>query len=120
MVITVTSLRLRRLWGFFKMSYLAMHIVRQTKTQPGFIAMKNTGFGYLHFTLSVWESAEAAQRFAHSGAHQAAMKQSRSLAAEIRIYTYESNHIPNWKEAKELLLTNGKCFSFSSPGTPPR
>lgn len=112
MVITVTSLKLRRLWGYFKMTYLSMHIVRQTRTQPGFVAMKHTGFGYLHFTLSVWESAEDARRFAHSGAHKEAMKSSRQLSSEIRIYTYQGDHLPSWKEAKRLLLANGKCFSF--------
>ncbi len=114
MVVTVTSLKLKHLWGFFKMSYLSLHIVRQTKTQPGFIAMKNTGFGYLHFTLSVWESAEAAQRFAHSGAHQKALKFSRELASEIKIYTYPSDQVPNWNEAKQLVAEHGKGFSFAA------
>jgi heme-degrading monooxygenase HmoA len=113
MVITVTSLKLRRLWGFFRLTYLAMFIVRQTKTQPGFITMKNTGFGHWHFTLSAWESAEDARRFAHSGAHQEAMKFSRELASEIRIYTYPGDHLPNWNEAKQLVAERGTVFSFS-------
>lgn len=112
MIITVTSLRLRRLWGFFKLTYLAMHIVRQTQTQPGFISMKNTGFGYMHYTLSAWESEEDVKRFARTGAHRDAMKFSRSLATEIRIYTFRCDEVPDWKEAKQLLLENGKVFSF--------
>ena len=112
MVITVTSLRLRRLWGFFKLTYLAMHIVRQTKTHSGFISMKNTGFGYMHYTLSAWESEEDVKQFARTGAHREAMKFSRSLATEIRIYTFQCDKIPNWKDAKQLLLENGKVFSF--------
>lgn len=114
MVIAVTSLKLRRLWGFFKMSYLSMHVVRQTKTQPGFISMKHTGFGYLHYTLSVWKSEEEVKQFARSGAHREAMKFSRSLATEIRIYTFHCDKIPDWKEAKQLLLENGKVYSFES------
>ncbi len=114
MVIAVTSLKLRRLWGFFKMSYLSMHVVRQTKTQPGFISMKHTGFGYLHYTLSAWKSEEEVKQFARSGAHREAMKFSRSLATEIRIYTFQCDEIPDWKEAKQLLLENGKVYSFES------
>ena len=112
MFITVTSLRLRKLLGFFKMSYLSLHVVRQTKQQKGFIAMKHTGFGYLHFTLSAWESEEDIKNFARSGAHLAAMKLSRSLSSEIRIYTFQSEEIPNWKDAKQLLLEKGKVLNF--------
>ena len=112
MVITVTSLKLRRLWGYFKLTWLALHIVKQTKQQKGFITMKNTGFGYLHYTLSVWESEADVKQFARTGAHLDAMKQSRSLASEIGTYTFQSEQIPNWKEAKQLLLDNGKRLSF--------
>lgn len=112
MVITVTSLRLRRLWGYFKLTYLAMFVVKQTRTQPGFILMNNTGFGYLHYTLSVWETKEALEQFARTGAHLAAMKQSRQLATEINTYTFESTQIPDWKEAKQALLKNGRRLTF--------
>lgn len=74
--------------------------------------MKNTGFGYWHYTLSVWESEEAVKQFAVSGAHLAAMKASRSLAYEIRTYTYQSEVVPNWQEVKQLLMQNGKVLLF--------
>ena len=110
MFITITSLKLRHWWGFFYMSYLALQIVRQTRAQKGFIEMKNTGFGYLHFTLSVWESEADAKNFARSGAHLEAMKGSQSLATEIRIYTFQDEKIPDWQEAKRLLFERGKTF----------
>ena len=112
MVITVTSLKLRRLWDVFKMYYLSFHVVAQTKQQKDFVSMKNTGFGYWHYTLSVWESEEAVKQFARTGAHLNAMKQSRNLASEISTYTFQSEQIPNWKEAKQLLVENGKRLSF--------
>ena len=112
MFVTVTSLKLRKLWGFFRMSYLSMHVVRQTKQQKGFVSMQHTGFGYLHFTLSAWESEEDIKNFARSGAHLAAMKVSRSLSSEIRIYTFQAEEIPNWKDAKQLLFERGKILSF--------
>jgi heme-degrading monooxygenase HmoA len=114
MVITITSLKLRHWWGFFKLSLWGLKIVRQTKTQKGFVEMKNTGFGYLHFTLSVWESEADAKNFARSGAHLEAMRESRKLATEIRIYTFQGEKIPDWKEAKRLLRERGKVFSFGN------
>ena len=114
MVITITSLELRHWWNFFKLSLWGLKIVRQTKTQKGFIEMKNTGFGYLHFTLSVWETEADVKNFARSGAHLEAIKQSRKLATEIRIYTFHSEEIPDWKEAKRLLFERGKVFLFDN------
>jgi hypothetical protein len=112
MTITITSLKLKHWWGFFIMSYLALKIIWQTGMQKGFVEMKNTGFGYLHFTLSVWESEALVKDFARSGAHLEAMKSSRKLATEIRIYTFQSDQIPNWKEAKEMLVEHGRVISF--------
>lgn len=113
MVVIVTSLKLRHWWGFFKLSLWGLKILRQTETQKGFIKMENTGFGRLHFTLSVWETEADAKNFARSGAHLAAMKESRNLATEIRIYTFRSGQIPDWKEAKRLVFERGKVFSFN-------
>lgn len=112
MVITVTSIKLKRLWHFFKLSYLGLTIVRQTKAQQGFIKMKNTGFGYLHYTISAWESEADLKNFAKTGAHLAAMKEGRSIAHEVKTYTYRSDNLPNWKEVKELLARNGKAVNY--------
>lgn len=112
MYITVTSLRLRKLSGFFKLTWFGMNISRQAMKQPGFVKLKNRGFGYLHYTLTAWESEEALKNFAHSGKHKEAMKQSKSLSTEIRIYTYQSDQFPNWDEAKSLLEKEGKVMTF--------
>jgi len=114
MIITITSLKLKHWWGFFKLSLWGLRIVRQTKTQKGFVEIKNTGFGYLHFTLSVWESEADVKDFARSGAHLEAMKDSRKLATKIRIYTFQSEKIPDWKDAKRRLFERGKVFSFDN------
>lgn len=52
MIIVVTSIKLRSLFGFFRLSYQGLKIMRQTRQQKGFVSMKNTGFGYMHYTLS--------------------------------------------------------------------
>jgi hypothetical protein len=112
MIITITSLELRHWWGFFKLSLWGLKISRQAKTQKGFIRMKNTGFGYLHFTLSAWESEADLKNFARCGAHLEAMKESRNLATEIRIYTFRSEQIPDWREARRMLFENGRVILF--------
>ncbi|MCE7934902.1 MAG: DUF3291 domain-containing protein [Chlorobi bacterium CHB2] len=112
MYITVTSLRLRKLTGFFKLTLFGMKISRQAMKQSGFVKLRNRGFGYLHYTLTAWESKEALKNFAHSGAHKDAMKQSKLLATEIRTHTYESDQFPRWNQAIELLNNEGKVMMF--------
>ena len=89
-----------------------MQIVMQCRKSPGFISMKNTGFGLDHFTMSSWNSVEERQAFYRSGAHAAAMKKSADLAIEIRTYSYEAEKYPDWKTAKALLQEQGKVMRF--------
>ncbi len=112
MFVTVTSIKLKSVWLYFKLTYNAMHIVKQCKAETGFIKMKNTGFGYNHFTLSLWKTEEDLKRFAKSGAHLEAMKLSRSIATEIRTYTYKADEMPAWGEAKTLLAEKGKVIKY--------
>ncbi len=112
MYITVTSIKLKSVWLYFKLTYNAMHIVKQCKQEPGFIKMKNTGFGYLHYTLSAWKTEEDIKQFARRGAHLNAMKISKSLADEIRTYTYRTDEFPAWKDAKLLLAEKGKIIKY--------
>lgn len=112
MIINVTSIRLRSLWNFFALSYNGLLISRQAKSQPGLIRMKNRGFGYDHYTLSVWEDKESLKKFARSGAHLEAMKKSGELATEIRTYSYQGDKIPSWKEAEAMLREKGKVFRY--------
>lgn len=112
MYVTITSLKLRSLWGFFKLSWHGLKISQQANAEKGFIAMKNTGFGYTHYTLSHWQTEADLKRFARSGQHLDAMKGSATLATEIRTYTYESAIMPDWATAKTLLTQKGKLLQF--------
>lgn len=112
MIITVTSIRLRSVWYFFKLSWQGLKISLQLRKTKGFIKMKNTGFGYLHYTITTWESKDLMQAAMREGAHGEAMKKSAELATEIASYTYESDHFPSWKEAKEKIK-HGKVIQYS-------
>ena len=74
--------------------------------------MKNTGWGYMHYTMSAWETSSDLKEFARTGAHADAMKRSVALAREIRILTYETNRVPSWREAKALIKEKGRIISF--------
>ncbi len=112
MIITVTSIKLRSVWYFFRLSLFGFRIQKQAASEKGFIKMKNTGFGYEHFTLSAWQSEGDLKRFARSGEHSAAMKRTRELATEVRTYTYSADKLPDWPSAKQLLKDKAKVLKF--------
>lgn len=112
MIVTITSIRLRSVWQFFTLSNHGRKIQGQAKRSPGFLRMKNTGWGKLHYTVSAWESEPSLKQFARAGAHLEAMKQSGRLSTEIRTYTYETDALPSWKEVKQLLAKEGKVMRF--------
>jgi Domain of unknown function (DUF3291) len=112
MYVTITSLKLKSLWGFFRLSLNGLKISNQANREKGFVSIKSSGFGYLHYTITLWQTEGDLKRFAYSGAHKEAMKQSASLAQEIRTFTFAANELPNWKEAKKLLMEKGKVLTF--------
>lgn len=112
MRVVLTSIQLRSVWQFFRLSNHGRKIQGQAKKSPGFVKMKNTGWGRLHYTMSIWQSEAEMKAFAKTGAHLDAMKQSAKIAVEIRTYTYEADRLPEWQLAKELLRDKGKAIKF--------
>jgi len=113
MVITVTYIKLRSPWKFFRLSLFGFKVQKQLKSEKGFIKLKNTGFGKDHYTLTAWESEGDLKRFSKSGEHAIAMRSSKELSTEIRIYTYNADSLPGWKDAKHLVFKHGKILNFS-------
>jgi hypothetical protein len=112
MYITVTSIQLKRPWHFFRLSLLALRIMRQLKHEKGLLEFKKRGIGRLHYTLTAWETEADLKRFARSGAHLAAMKTSGSIASEIRTCTFTADSLPEWKDAQMRLLDEGRVLTY--------
>lgn len=110
MIISITSLRLKSRWGFFRLSWWGLKIGMQARKSAGFIKMKNTGSGYWHFTISAWESIAAPKEFAHSRAHLQAIKAQSEIASEVRIYSFENPQWISWDLAKTLVQEKGRVL----------
>lgn len=111
MIVTITSIELKSPFKFFQLSFLAMHITNQLKASK-YVEFKNKGFWTKHYTMTLWRNEEDMKAFAHSGSHLDAMKESRSIAKEIRTITFEANSLPKWKEAQILLKNKGRTISY--------
>ena len=72
--------------------------------------MKNAGFGYSHFTMSVWKAD--AKAFAKSGAHLEATKQAAEFSSQVKILTYSGEALPSWKDAKAMVLEKGRTINY--------
>jgi hypothetical protein len=113
MIIAITSIRLRSMWNLFKFGSHVGQILKQIKSQKGFIAMKaSPSIGYTHYTVSAWENETDLKIFARSGAHLNAMKQTAKIATEVNSYVYQDETIPDIKNAKRLLAEKGKVITY--------
>lgn len=112
MYVTVTSLRLKGPFHFFKLSYLAMKIIGQLKADPACKAYKTTGVWTMHYTMSLWQDEKSLKEFARKGEHLHGMKNGHSIAKEIVTYTFAAEQLPDWATAKELLKTKGRFINY--------
>jgi hypothetical protein len=107
---TITSIELKGPLKFFALSSKAMRITRQLR-QTNCKAFKKRGVWTKHYTMTLWNNESELKEFASSGAHMEAMKNSKEIAKEIRTITIDTDTLPNWKEAINLLA-DGKSIKY--------
>lgn len=88
-----------------------MKILPQLK-QANCKAFKKQGKWINHYTMTLWQNADAITTFARSGAHLEAMKKSAEMAKEIRTLTIDADQLIDWKTAKKLLKEEGKLLTY--------
>ena len=107
--ISITGLKPKGILSFIKFWRLAIPSFQQAQKAEGnkFCEVKRiNGF---QCTLTAWESKEHMLKFIHSGIHLTAMKSFHKIATG-RTYGYESNSIPTWNEAFQILMEKGKEY----------
>lgn len=109
MYISITGLKPRGILSFFKFWTLAIPSFEQARKAKGiqFCQVKRIK-GY-QCTLTAWESREDMLNFMRSGVHLKAMQAFHKIATG-RTYGYESNTIPSWIDAFDLLERKGKNY----------
>ncbi len=99
---TITQIELKTPLHFFKLSWYALNILKQLKT-TNYVDFKKTGIWTNHYTMTLWKDENDLMKFARSGAHLQAMKESKKIAKRIKTVTIDVEELPNWKRAKEIL-----------------
>lgn len=109
MHISITGLKPKGIYGFFKFWTLAIPSFGEAKSAKGNLYSAIKKINGFQCTLSAWESRDAMLVFMKNGVHLKAMKSFHSIATG-RTYGYESDTIPSWEEAYELLESKGKNY----------
>ena len=83
-------------------------VIDSMPTHPGLVgySARRELFGDVGWTLSVWESDEARERFGRSAVHQEAIAKSRpaTVTVEFKRLTLARKDLPaNWEQALKLL-----------------
>jgi len=84
--------------------------MKQLKS-TNYMDFKKRGFWTKHYTMTLWRSENEIKKFASSGAHKEAIRNSKRIAKEIRTITIDADELPSWSVAKKLLK-KGKVIRF--------
>jgi hypothetical protein len=109
MHISITGLKPKGLMGFFRFWRLAIPSFGQAKTAKGNLFCEVRRINGYQCTLTAWEDKAIMREFMKSGVHLQAMKSFHKIATG-KTYGYESDAIPTWKEAFELLDKQGREY----------
>lgn len=105
--ISITKLTLSSIFKLFNFIKYASRANLQAAKSEGNISIATKNQYFKHFwTLTVWESKDHMSKYVRSGDHRKAILTAPLLASEICIYGYESDNVPGWKEAMEILKQN--------------
>jgi hypothetical protein len=114
--VSVTGLVLDSFLSYPQFLYHAVPSMMQAEAAPGNVFANARQVGSVHHTLTIWDDKMAMRRFMMSGAHVKAMKSFDSFATGT-VYGYESDNIPTWEEAIQLLTEKGRIIGKKAPKT---
>ncbi len=109
MYVSITALKPKGIISFFRFWLLAIPTFQQAQSAKGNLYRSVKHMNGYQCTLTAWESRDIMLEFMRSGAHLKAMKAFHSIATG-RTYGYETDAIPDWKSAYDLLMEKGKNY----------
>lgn len=104
MYLSITYFRVKSLIHYPAFMKHVSRINTQVHKAEGVLEVKQRIEPLFHaYTMTLWESREYMLQFMHSGAHKAAMPDTRKLATRFTGFGFDTQHIIDWKEAKRLV-----------------
>ena len=104
MIISITEIELKSFWKLFRTIQISSKCIKYCKNDAYNLDVKVKSKGWrFHRTITVWENDEAMRKFIISEPHVLAMKYTPKLSENVKVHHYESDTIPTWEEAIDLL-----------------
>src|ERR1700678_1470899 len=118
MFTSVTRLRVRSFLNLPAFLWMTLRVQRQTRRAPGFLGGRLLVDNlHTYWTLTAWEDEKAMKAFRGSGSHARVMPKLVEWCDEAA-YTHwatANDAIPEWPEAYERLLNEGKLSRVARP-----
>ena len=108
--ISITGLEVASYWTFPRFMTLTMPAIQQARDAPGNVRADTNRINGIMHTLTVWNCRDDMLKYVRSGAHLEAMKNTKKVASYAKTYSYESDTIPTWAEARKLWEENGRIY----------
>jgi len=100
MYVSITGLKTKNIFSWFKFWVLAIPAFRAAQRAKGIIFCETKKTKNYHHTLTVWESKNDMLHYKKSGSHMKAMQSFKNIATG-KICSYETNLLPTWDQALE-------------------
>ncbi|WP_293575542.1 hypothetical protein [Phaeobacter sp.] len=101
--VSITGLKLRRIWWMPLFWYHAVAAMTQAKSAPGCLRADARRINGVHHTLTVWDNKASMRAYLTTGAHLRAMPLFHRMATG-KTFGFETVDIPDWEEVHRLWL----------------
>jgi hypothetical protein len=108
--ISITGLEVASYWMFPRFMSLTMPAIQQARVAPGNVRADTNRIDGIMHTLTAWNSRDEMLKYVRSGSHLEAMKNTKKVASYAKTYSYESDTIPTWPEARKLWEEHGRIY----------
>lgn len=116
--VSVTRLRLRSVRYLPLFLFDSVQSLEQAKQAPGnFKAVIRAQWGFVFWTMTVWESEAAMRSYMRSGAHGKSMPKLQTWCDEGAIVHWhqDTTELPSWETAEAKMLVNGRLTPLKYP-----
>lgn len=105
--VSITDLRIKRLWHLPRFYLHASRSFRQARNAPGLLRLEVRRIHGVHPTLTVWQNEAAMRAFLYSGAHRRAIRAFQGMATGMT-FGFETDSPPGWDQVPALWREHGQ------------
>lgn len=118
MFVSVTRLKVRRVWLLPAFFWLTFRVARVSARAPGYLQGRlRTDKGWVFYTVTAWSDVRAMGKFLAGSAHQRASAWFAAHCSEgvVTNFQHAGEVLPSWDEVHAHLRDNGRFPAVDEP-----